>query len=257
MGIKGVKRKSQLSLFLLFSLVILLAFWFTFNFKSSVPAKEYKKAVELPDYALPLNNYIENCALQTSKDAISLIGLQGGYIKPRHFLDNLFYITSYLYYDGESYMPSKEDLEKDIAGYVMQNMDKCANLSLFEELGYKFDQSEPNASAKLDYDSVAVEVKYPIHIEYLNSVTTISDFSMRIPVRLGYIREVVEGIVNDTVIEPDWVSIEGLTKHDLSIEIKPRQPAIVYLINDKKSILGGNESYVFIFATEYAPSRMG
>ncbi len=248
-----MEKRGQISLFVLFGLILLVAFGFIsyLNSLQTVPEKEKKKAIELPNYALPLNNYIQGCVQQTAEDAVQLIGLQGGYFKPAHYLDNFFYITSYLYYNGESYMLSKDEMEKEISSYLMQNIGKCANLSVFREQGYEIDASEPSAETILTNSSVAVNIYYPVSIGYLGSRIKISDFTASIPVRLGYIRDVVEEIVNETVIEPDWVSVNTLTKHDLSITIKPRHPALVYFVRDDKSALDENENYLFIFATKY------
>src|SRR3989338_4286268 len=245
-------KKSQLTLFIIFGFIIVVAFWFIFSIdreKEEAIEKDIKRA--WLTYAVPIQSYVQSCVDDVSRNAISFLGLSGGYLEPEWSLDNFFFHIGYLYYDDLVLVPSKEEMEIEISNYVYKNLDKCINLSIFEEQ-YDISISQPDANSFIGNNSVRVDVNYPIQIKKEESIIELSDFSTNIPVRLGYIRDGVEELVGDIVDDPDYISFGDLTKYDLDINLRSKYlDSIVYFIMDNKSELIANEPYLFVFGTRF------
>src|SRR3989338_5292014 len=79
-----MKKRCQITLFIIIGIVILiivglLVYLATYITKKGIE-KEITKSEKIPLAAQPIKTYIETCLDKTAKDAIILIGKQGGYI---------------------------------------------------------------------------------------------------------------------------------------------------------------------------------
>src|SRR3989338_2297535 len=107
-------RKSQVTLFIIIGLVILISSWLFLYFKGIIiPEVEI-----IQPEIMPVRNYVESCINSIAEDAVVRVGLTGGYIEFPVHVENtpISYlptgpITSlkipYWWYDGISSIPTE------------------------------------------------------------------------------------------------------------------------------------------------------
>ena len=98
-----MKKKSQITLFIILGIVVLGLFFFIFI----TPNKDINSNVVAFEKST-INNYITSCLKQTSEDALFLLGKQGGNINPESYLESNDFRISYLYKNEETNVPSKK-----------------------------------------------------------------------------------------------------------------------------------------------------
>ena len=82
-----LKKRGQISLFIIIGIIILLAFGLTFYIKSRASRTEGIEPIvdKIPTQLYPIKTFIEQCIEKTATDAITLIGESGGYIDTSRF----------------------------------------------------------------------------------------------------------------------------------------------------------------------------
>ena len=157
-----VKKRGQVTLFILAGIVILMSALLMFYLKSSNAGATSQTSVEKISKAgfetAPIKNYIERCLKNSAeKSFLDRIGLQGGYVSTSgHELSKYydrgagdFYsgtgdmlviydshkVPFYMDGDAESIIP-KEQIEKKSARYIFAEFLDCINFSEFSKFGY-------------------------------------------------------------------------------------------------------------------------
>ena len=75
-------RKGQTSIFIIFSLVILIGFGLVFYLNNQNKIKgETGQQINSVNLIIPIKNYVNTCLRETGEDALQIIGLQGGFHK--------------------------------------------------------------------------------------------------------------------------------------------------------------------------------
>jgi len=246
-------RKSQNTIFIIVGLLIFLSIILLFhvlntaiNINDPLPAAlENSRIVE---------TYVQRCLEEAAKDTIIKIGEQGGYIDPFYYKDNMFYKRSYLYYNELPYVPSKEIMEEEISTDIDLRMQYCADQSVFEKLGINASVGRPETKTILSNETVTVVTSYPITVFTGMAASEISSFSTEVRCRLGHIRDSVEGIVFNSLLDPDYIDYTYLENLDFNITVRSDGfDTIEYSFVDEKIKLE-NRPYLFAFYEKYNTS---
>ena len=141
--------KGQIGLFIIFGLIILIAFGFISSLGNQIEIKEKIAESKIPLYlSTPIKNYVELCLKKTGENALYFIGLQGGFFKEpdykiisKGFFADSFH-TVYLY-NAKNVMPNKQTIEMEMSAYVDSNLKYCINnFENFNDAGYKIESQE-------------------------------------------------------------------------------------------------------------------
>ena len=104
-------KRSQISLFILLSLVILIAASLILYLRG-LEEFEIGEYTGVPVEAAPVKSYIDECVKKSATEAAYIIGLQGGYkTLPERSLDLIFSKVPFYYFEGNNLMPSKKNIE--------------------------------------------------------------------------------------------------------------------------------------------------
>ncbi|MFH0876043.1 MAG: hypothetical protein V1859_08960 [archaeon] len=200
-------RKAQITLFIIIGIVMIAFFVLLFTTSEKVQQKKTEKGalkttMSATDLA-EIRNYIEECLKKVGEEALfGRIGPNGGYINVLEELEYQEYGTpNRIYYDGEYhpivydykdgqkefYNLSIDQIKNKTANYIAVEMQKCIDLSLFENVynitGSAFDYT--NVKVNINFEDVDVEFNYTITLRKKDSEATILSFISNIPVRLG------------------------------------------------------------------------
>ena len=186
------KKRGQAAIFMIVALIIL--FVGVFFFFANRAALEQPESIN-PE-VLPVKNFVDACITNVAREAITLLGLNGGYITipeeigkdPRSYLQlGPGAKSPYWWHEGIETIPSESFMASQIEDYVALNLDSC--ISDFGEFGSQF-SIRPRGSMEVDAvineNDVTIDVNYPVDVvNSLNStIIRLEDFKQVVQVRL-------------------------------------------------------------------------
>jgi len=247
-------RKGQIAIFILFAFVIIAAFGLIELSKEPINQK-LKSSTEAKlsnaGYAAPVNAYVQNCLNLAGKEAVKILGWQGGHIifQPESLITS-YSIISYAYDEGQNNLAAKSQMEDEISLYAGLYVQSC--LSDFEFFaGYNISSSDFDANTIIRDDSVLIKIHYPVSIKTKESSFKISDFSTIVPVRLGYLHGVLNSIVEKQQEDNGWVPISFMSDINLTINLYPyNETNLVYEIIDNQSLMD-DKPYKILLASRF------
>jgi len=199
-----MRTKAQVSIYIIIGLIILIIAILAFSFRTQI------KEVFSPEIK-PVTFFVEDCLQSNAEAGIALAGLQGGYIKlPDKLLHEQGYIPPppspvtipYYWYKGNSYIPTKEDIETQLKDFINERIDECIDFSQFQNQFVIEQLGEPELDVRVNLEDVNVELNYPLKITSLGdssnseSGTRVDKFAKRIPTKLGKMHEFAVSIMN-------------------------------------------------------------
>ena len=217
-----MNRKSQITVFIIICILILLGTAFLLYFRTIIfPGTEI-----VSEDIMPVKNYIDSCLSKVSEDAIVKLGIQGGYIKIPdemklsesyiEFLPNSNILIPYWNSNGISYVPSIETMQQQISDYIQENIQDCINLEIFQN-DYEIEQSNDTiittVIAQEDVD-ITMAHQMTVRSTSTDEQSKISKFTVTVPARLRKVYDLAKQIMDaensKTYFENmtiDWMSM--------------------------------------------------
>ncbi len=242
-----MKKRGQLSIFLVIALIIVILFSLIY-FLKSIPLISPKTEIVKSSIANTLTSNIQSCLMNTANEAILLLGLQGGYTeKPNKFLTINDSILSFGYYKDSAIINSLEGIKSEINSYIEKNLPLCikGNKLILE-------QGSIISKTAINKDNIKIEVSYPIRIKQGDRIESLPEnYNIEIKVRLGYIYDFILSIITQHLKDPKNIDIANLLKSDLNIDIVGyKNNILIYVVTDKKSKIN-NKPFAYIFANYF------
>jgi hypothetical protein len=249
-------KKSQISVFIIIGFLILISV-FLFIYLNNINTLKFESKIPenliLIDSVVPVRIYFESCIEQLAREPIEKLGLYGGSLDPLNY--KLYNGHKYNYLCQNQYgfgcinsLVLREDMEKQISKYIMENFHSCANLKFFELQGFKIDKGDLLINTKITKENVIINAYFPITFSKKNQKLVLEYFSSQINVPLGELYDISLLILNSE-IKKDYfdhvkymVNYNDLNNQNIIIEKHKPFPDIVY--NLKKY------DYNFNFAIE-------
>jgi len=260
--------KAQVTLFVILGIIILIAGALVFYFKEKVSFQ--------PEYIEPrfepIQNYVQSCLADISKEAVTLIGLNGGYItfpnavqyNPNSYLSigpvkDLR--NPYWWYDGISAIPTEEFINMQLENYITEQLRICtANFTTFQN-DFNIEQGNIQTSVDLTENSVDIKVNFPLTITDRsdNNQIKMSKFFDIEHVRLKKAYELAKAIMlkenEDMFLEKKTIDLIALDKDipytDVQVSCKKKTWSIAKLKSNLQNLLAINLPYIRIRGTSY------
>ncbi len=168
------KKRGQAAIFVIVAIVIVGAI-LVYLFALRQPKTE-----EISPEIQQVFAYYDNCIKEQTKAAISLAGMQGGWVNPGTYIPGSEYApfssqlnflgtpVKYWYYVAgngliKEQVPSKTDIQNGISDFVEENMAAC-DFREFIALGYNISYVEPEVNIMIDDTQVSVDVNSPLTV---------------------------------------------------------------------------------------------
>jgi hypothetical protein len=246
-------KRGQISIFIIIGVTILFIFMLIsyLNLKTN---KFDKIIISTED--IPIKNYIDSCLKLTGDEALVLLGIRGGYIELREpYLQLNNFSTNYLFYLGESLIPSKETIEDELSNYINKNLEKCVNFSIFD--GVLLSGGEISTNAVISEENVIFVVQWPIIISKGEKQTQISKFTSQHNINLLKIINKAESIVEMEKYLNRFIDTIYLASLEINITFAtyPNMTVVYRLIDDASEI--DRTKYRFIFANKLKNESRG
>jgi len=273
-------KKSQVTMFIIFGIILLLALLYIIFFNQEA----LSSIKEVNPEAIPVQNYVESCIEQLGREAINLIGYNGGYIYfPPNVNNNpLSYLSEgpsakfknpYWWYQGITSIPTEDYIEDQISIFIDENLQKCINeFSVFEN-SYNIVEmdTKDKLSTKVEIGNkkeafVTIETRYRIRVmdKFNKTLADIPFFREEIPIRLynAYTtaKKIMEQENKDSFLEYRTVDLVAMNPDipDTGIEVTCSQPRwyLPDIKNNLKTLLQVNLPFIKIKGTNFDENKL-
>lgn len=202
----GVSKKAQLTLFVLVSVLLVLAIVLYYFFQGDFLNRDIPGSESVQEEIL-------DCLDFTSKNALYFVSYQGGYVSPPEksfsFSPTFF---AYYYYEGQSLMPSLDAIESQMALYVRENLDIC--LASLSDDDFVVSSDISLVSVQINEEGVEFTVDDAVTIQKESSSMQfdLSSYPQFYNVRLYDMYLMSEFFVNDLIEDEDYYCITCLSR---------------------------------------------
>tara|TARA_Y100000034_G_C6886885_1_gene407312 strand:+ start:87 stop:818 length:732 start_codon:yes stop_codon:yes gene_type:complete len=238
-------KKAQLTIFIIIAIVIVGAIVLIFSLQTGLIKQPLS-----PD-AERVYNFVQGCIEEEGAETIYTIGQNGGYFfSPELSTDSG---VAYYYSNGKNFMPSKEQVEKEIDILVNEKLFFCTR-NFVDFTNLRITQKEIKTQSEINENNIILNVNYPISIVKGESTSLIENFEVEILVRLGIVYDSIEKIIQEQLTHEDICLsclLDISLENDLYIEMfNHDNETIIITFKDKNSKIN-NETFVWIFANKY------
>ena len=141
-------KKSQITYFILFGFIILIAAGLVYYIYSQSRNKNLETN---PFDKQPFELFIKSCIKQTGEDALQFISERGGYYKlpPVHY-NSFLYQLPYYFYNNLPSNPTKEQVGTQLSNYMDENLFFCfRKFADFKKQGYEIEFNDISAKTTI------------------------------------------------------------------------------------------------------------
>lgn len=250
-------KSAQATIFIILAILILIIVIVIFIKTSSQKQDIGRKYFEQKGLQPSINNiqnFIVDCLEETSKQAITTIGIQGGYFnKPDYYFDMEWAFIPYYYYQGLIIMPEKTKIENELSSYINSNIESCIDEIKFQN--FQLTYSKPNTKTSINKGYTSFATQLPVKIEHGGNTI---DFNLdqhitTINSSLYEIIEVADYITNSHKENPELMCINCIAElakekqlyvDFIAIE---KDTALVMILENRTM----EEPYIFQFMNKY------
>ena len=240
-----INKRSQVTIFIIISILIIALILIFFMFKGQIRQILYSPEVE------SVYLFVDNCIDEVGSEVIYKIGENGGYYFPPNFSTESG--IPYYYSNGKSYMPSKEEIEKEISFFVSEKLFFCTR-NFIDFPNFEITQRDIKTKTTIKDDGVNLNINYPISITHGESTSIIEDLEKEIPVRLGIVYDSIEKIIKEQLSHEDICLsciLDVSLENDLYVDMMDYdEETVIFIFRDENSIIN-NKTYEFVFANKY------
>lgn len=169
-------KVGQVTVFIITGIILLAVFIsliLIFSEKQKGPTIPKNPGIEA------VKNQVEQCLLQTTKEAIFWNSKNGGYFALPELSTHFIYQNGpYYVYHNQCLVLKKEDFERELEKYLDKFLIFCLNFKSFEKQGYNITiiGSSVKTYIKINQKSVVSTATIPLKIKLGTTITELSDF---------------------------------------------------------------------------------
>jgi len=243
-------KRGQLTIFIIVAILIVGAVVLFFVFRGGI-----QKEKPLNPEVAPIQNFVQTCLDDSLEEVVFMVGENGGYRFPENVFEFEGKEHAYYLVNGNNYMPSKIQVEKEISDDLNAKIFICTNyFSDFPD--YEITQGNLESSVKILEDKIILEMRYPLTIKKGESVSILEDFKTEIPVRLGLVYD----SVSEFILEQEKNKQQGFCLSCLPEKLEENKLFVsvsdsinntkVFIFRDDLSKLN-NKTFEWVFANKY------
>ena len=262
-----MNKRAQVAIFFVIGLIIIMVGSVYFYYQR-ITIKETD--VIQPEVA-PIQSFVVACIDQTATDAITILGLNGGYIdfplrietNPNSYLrgpiDNVK--NPYWWYDGIKAVPTEEFMIGQLEDNINEELRTCLNnFEDFDEFEVK-ELGDIVSEVILTENDVVVNVNFPIDVFKKENRTRVrfEKFSKTVPIRLKqsyeFAKKIMEAENRDHFLERKTIDLISLDEDIPTTDIESTCDDRIWIFKDVenklKRLLRVNLPYIRVKGSDY------
>ncbi len=232
-----MRKRGQAAAFIIIGLIVLIIIIGFIAVKKGIIKSLYEKITTerqaVPQQIRPLQDFLDSCVTQTTKEGIQLLAQQGGYIALQsdsipttpftplgsslEIFQNSDFRTSVWFRERgngiqESNIPTKKLMEDQLSSHIMVNFPKCLNnLTAFSDQYEINIEGEIKAETTISNNKVSARVKLPVNVKILDTEFTLSEHGSDVESNLGKLytmaKEIAEKENKDLFLEQKTIDM--------------------------------------------------
>ncbi len=222
-------KKGQVSIFGILAIVLLIVAGSYSLMESDVISKgavEVQNVQSFEPNIGNLNQFVETCLSRTGEEAISFVGLQGGYedVNSVKFLYEPPFYTAYHFYEGRDLTPSINRVEQEISSFMVNYLPDCLQeFEVFKQRGISVSHGEPLITTSLREGSAYFSLTLPLEIETNEGKQSLSGFNAEVRTPLRKMLDVASILTQQQVADPQYICLSCIlqetAKRTLGVEL--------------------------------------
>ncbi len=265
--------KSQITLFIVMALVIIIAGVVYFSYQKQLAPKVEFVAPE----AAPVKSFVDNCVKITAEDGLERIGLSGGYItippgmdeNRKAYLSDLpqsGFKMPYWRRDGIEAVPPEDFIKDQLKNHIRNELQGCLNN--FEPFESQFEINklkEPDIEVKFNDEDTSIEMNYPIEIiaKDFSFSAKIENFGYTIPLRFKKVYELAKLIMErenkEFFLEKKTIDLMSLDREipvtDIEVSCSTKTWELSKIKEKIRALLRFNLPYIKVRGTDFNPDK--
>jgi len=253
---KELKKRGQVTIFIIIAVLIVAGVSLFFILKDTDTKKQ--EQIEINPEIEPVYSYVQNCLDSSSEDVVYTVGVGGGYYNVEEDMSTENLGVTYHLKDGESLMPSKKEIEKEISNNIEMETENCSSDldSVFTD--YQIKQKNVSVETTIEQEEVLIEADFPLLIKKEDSRHEVRKFREIIPIKLGLMHEAVsEFISGELGSSAEGMSVKKMTEvsSDYGLEFNLFQidregKEFIFMVTSENQEIN-NETFIYSFANRY------
>ncbi|MFT4312297.1 MAG: hypothetical protein ACMXYF_03640 [Candidatus Woesearchaeota archaeon] len=184
-----MKKRSQVSVFLIIGLILLLALSLLYSLSSLSLIETERERTQLSDAPLfPVESHVNFCANQAFIQATQSISITAS-----QYRDSVPYLFTQV--DGQQIV-KKQDIAQQLSQNVTFFFQDCFSAQAYEELGYHVEIGTVQTQLEIFSRSTRVDISMPFFLESVNQTIRRDSFTVLIETPLGQMIELISTIIN-------------------------------------------------------------
>lgn len=181
-------KKAQVTAFIIIGIILLLLIGMFYYLQRTYLTAQFPEE-ELPEEIKPIKLAVESCLSAVLDDAVTFVGLRGGYytmeveaVEQVHENDPLILKYPYYYVNKELKIPSENELKQGFEEYIEQYGLLCfKDLTQFST-NLRLQDAFAPLQAKIEFnpDGIRADISVPVKIYTGESVTSVNQFSAEV-----------------------------------------------------------------------------
>ncbi|MFQ5621380.1 MAG: hypothetical protein ACE5FT_06065, partial [Candidatus Nanoarchaeia archaeon] len=213
-------RRGQVSIFIIIGIIVVIGSALVLmNLPDEAP--EQVPQMVFGDHMVQIKNFIQSC-LETSAEDSARYMLGKGNIQPSYeFYETDELKVAYFYYENDTVPPTLQEWESQLKTLSSLALTGCADLSSYEEMGFKLTPSPYNINVKILDESVIFDLSYPLKVQIGDMEGSIDKFNYELPFRLKHLNNIAHNFSNEIAVMPFGVPLYYLNAFDVEITYTP------------------------------------
>ena len=251
-------KRAQTTIFILLAVVIVvvvLAVFLSSKTSSKTELQSIFSRLEIKTEAAQVESAFRNCLDTTARDALTTIGIQGGYYNPpEKFFDLSWAFIPYYYYEGSYLIPTQQTIEKELAVFVDDNLHSCSEQLAYDD--FTIDSSHARTLVKIEKAKVSftIDATFTVRKGESSSEYRMKEYPVEIESALSDILELASYITESHKEDSTMICISCLTEmaseRNLYVDIldfTTKTDTLVVISENYTS----TEPYIFEFLNKY------
>ena len=268
-------RKGQLSIIVLFGLVILVGVSLVFFIESSEELGETSEVIET-EFALdPVENYLQNCLKSAAEEGFLQLGRQGMYFElpedsqvvfsselyPFAFeepaLEFNVDIVPYYLIENRFNVPTLDFIEEQISSITTQKFQDCVETGIISEnVGFGIEIGNLTAQTDITGESILVRLNSPISLKLNNNTRTFDELLTKLDYDFIEKHSIVKEFIAAQLKDMDYFLVGYLSKlaydnnFEFEVDYLEEGRVLFYFLFDD-FLLQKNQPFVYAFLIKY------
>lgn len=222
-----MEKKGQVTLFIIVGIVIL----FLIGLFVSMSDIDLSSFGGPPGEIEPISRYTQDCISSVAGDGVFAMKMQGGYINQPEEIEltdsyvNMGFRVPYWLHEQRNYMPSMSHMERELAGYIDENLHNC--LDDYKDFSHEFEVevNDSNTTVDIINDKILIETVMPLRADKkgVEEVYHWDNFPVEVDDKLGELYSLARDIMrhsnehafledytDEMIASSDYLPFEGM-----------------------------------------------